>query len=209
MDNERMKVATFIDTNGKEWLVEFDAFLLDEIRSEIGIDLADLASRGYAKVDSDAISLIRVLSILCRDEYSTPPGKLTPRQFGKLIRGEAFASGRAAIARAARDFFPPSEWSEIQSSLAKRKESQKILASGKEFSEVWDTVGPILTAIETMPPDMKEAAMVEVKKQIEEAGGDSMDLEKLTELASAIDQDSTPSNAVTDSPESAESPPED
>ena len=36
-------MATFKDTSGQERKIELDAFILDEIRSRFGIDLADLA----------------------------------------------------------------------------------------------------------------------------------------------------------------------
>jgi len=202
-------VPTFKDIEGKEWSVDFDAFSLEDVRSEIGVDLADLSANGWHRVETHAPTVGQVLAIVCRDQYSTGPDKLTQRQFAKRVKGEAIDRGREVLLSAATDFFPPKEWLGIQSALEKRRKNQKVLTSGKEFSEIWATVGPILTAIETMPPEMKKGAMEEVEKQIKEAGGDAMDLEKLKAFASATGQDVTPSSAVTDSPESAEEPPED
>ena len=194
-------MAKFTDSKGEERTISFDAFVLDEVEQATGIDLADLSGNGYATIGQNSTALVKVLAALCGESF---------KAFAPSITGQTIVDGRQAVLEAAADFFPPSEWSEIQSSLEKSKGLKKAIADGKELAElgeVLETIRPILATIEAMPPEMKAGAKAEMLKAIEEAGGTASDLEQLEALASAGGQAVTPSNAAIDLPASAESQP--
>ncbi len=192
-------MPNFIDADGKTWPVEFDAFVLEEIHRETGVDLADIVAGGWESLENER-TLVRVMAVVCGQPF---------RDFAKLIRQEAIGRAKAALEAAAADFFQATKWSAMQSTLEKQKKQMEILQSGKEFREAWAELGPIIAAIKTMPPEMKEAAMDEVRKKIRDAGGDDSTLQTLEEFASATGPDSTPSKPVTDSPGKSESAPAD
>jgi hypothetical protein len=193
-------MAVFKDGKGREWKVELDGFILEDVRSEVGVDLGDWSAAGWHRLATHSPTVGMVLASVCADQY--PESR---REFAKTIVGAAIESGRKAMLTAASVFFPPSEWSEIQSNLEKRKKNQQVIITGKEFNEIWETVAPIFTAIESMPPEMKAGAEAELAKQIKAAGGTITDLEKLKALASAGGQEGTPSTSGKNSPGSAES----
>lgn len=187
-------MARFRDTSGTEWTVELDAFVLDAIRSALSIDLADVSAGGYARLDND-IDLVKVVALCCEQPF---------RQMAKTVRKHAISAARKAVMEAARDFFPTSEWSEMQSALQATKDQK---TTRKTMAAEMARAAPLLEMISQLPPAMQEGAIQELQKAIREAGGDGMSLERLQALTSASDQDSKPSKPATDSPASAESVP--
>lgn len=112
-------MSVFRSSDGNEWRIYFDAFLLANIQKETDIDLADVSAGGWAKLETDAGAVGRVLAIVCREEATAR--KIDSRTFVRTIRGEAIDLARAALIAEGADFFPPSEWSAILSNLARRK----------------------------------------------------------------------------------------
>ena len=147
----------FRDSAGAEWRIEFDAFSLEDINSELQIDLGDLTAGGWHKLATHSPTVAKVMAVLLRDEIKAQG--LTDRQFAKRITGDAIDRARAALEAAAANFFPASEWSSIQSNLTKRKETT-------DFRQQWTTIAPILTAIESMPLEMRQGAMEEIRNQM-------------------------------------------
>jgi len=202
-------MATFKDSEGGEWVVEFDAFLLDDIKTEIDLDLGDLSASAWHAIETHSPTVVKVLAVACSDECKTR--SLTDRQFSKLIISEAIERGRQALLAAAKDFFPLSEWSAMESYLTKRKSGQEMMTEAKlltENKELLPMLAEVLSLIEQMPPDMKAGAMAEIEKQVTDAGGDISDLERLAASGSVSAQDSQPLNAATDLPVNVESLPE-
>ena len=115
-------MAQFQDAGGREWGIAFDAFLLNDVRKEADIDLADIAAGGWLKVETDSAALGQVVAILCRDEIKQRG--LTPREFIKLMRGKTIEAARKALTDEGADFFPQSEWSAIRSNCSTRKEAK-------------------------------------------------------------------------------------
>lgn len=116
-------MSTFRDANGGEWRVILDAFLIDEAKRETGVDLAELSASGWQAIATDAAAVGRVLAVVCGDQIREQ--KLTTRQFARAVRGPAIAAGRKALLDEGADFFPPSEWSELQSNLTRRQETRQ------------------------------------------------------------------------------------
>lgn len=187
-------MAKFTDVAGRDWTIEFDGFLLDDIREETGIDLADLSAGGLFKIDQHMPSLIKVLAVCCQDEIKER--NLSPREFARAIKGNVLRSALEAVLKAIESFFPPSSWSGIRSRLDQQR----------EFSRQWSQVQPLLNRLNA--PDMPEAMRTAVMQSLAEMMG-SIDSPELDELMFAGGQAPTPSTPASDSPVSAESIPED
>ena len=183
-------MAFFEDSNGREWRVAIDAFALDDIRKDAGVDLADLSAGGWATIETDAGAVVRVLAVVCRDEIKAH--NWNSREFAKGLRGEAIQAGRAALLTEGADFFPRCEWSAIQSNLKKRK------ANLEQTTDML-TAASLLQAMSAMPPDMRAGAMAAIQEAIvsqSSAGNES-----------AGGRDATPEPVATGWPASAESSP--
>ena len=115
-------MSVFRDHEGKEWQVRLDAFGIEDVKRETGIDLADISAGGWFALATDAAAVGRVLAVLCGDELRAR--NTTGRAFARLVRGDAITRARQALLDEGADFFPASEWSELQSSLTKRKSSK-------------------------------------------------------------------------------------
>jgi len=184
-------MAKFTDTSGREWKVEFDGLLLDEVRQATGVDIADLSAGGFFRLGEHIPTRVKVLAVLCAEERAER--KLTEREFSKAISGKTLDYSLDAIVSAAQNFFPPKTWSEMQS----RWNQQKA------FSQDWRAnVQPLLMQLNApeMPQAMRDAIMAALTEMMGNIG--SRDLEK---LMSAGGQAAQPPNAASDSPENAES----
>lgn len=190
-------MSRFKDKGGEEWPIALDGFVLEEVAKRTGIDLADTASSGWLKFETDSGVTQRVLAVVCEDAIAER--KLSPRNFAKAIRGKVFEQARAALREEAADFFPPSEWSAIQQNLKRRRES-------KDQAESLQTA---MAALEGMSPEFQQGALEAMSDLMKEAATDSMRSANSQESKSASGQDATPSEPVSSEPEKSESAPED
>jgi hypothetical protein len=174
-------LATFTDSNGNEWAVAFDAFSLDDVRTELDVDLADLSAAGWYAITSREPTLAKSLAIICKGQHDV-----------RQLSGDDFPKALAAMEAAALDFFPPKKWSEMQTNL--RMKSQT--AQAQDAAATLQGAIPLAEAFMRLPPQMQEDI-------VREQGGESSDLQRLRELASVSGPASTPSTPATDSPESA------
>ena len=182
----------FQDAQGRQWSIELDGLLLDDVLRETDIDLADLAAGGLAKIDEHAPSLVRVLCVLCGEQIKNQ--KLTPRDFAKAIRGECLTSAVQAVEVAVEDFFPKSTWSAVQSRLSEQK----------KFSQDWMGLRPLLRKLNEpdTPRSVQDAVMAALAEVMQ-----GIDLQSLTAATSAGGPEGTPPTSAADSPGSAASAP--
>lgn len=152
-------MPTFKDLAGREWTIRFDGLLLDELRTERGIDLTDLIGSVYVTLEHDAALLTRALCFLCRDEIEK--ASLTPRQFAANIAGAVLDSAFAAILQAAQDFFPPRQWSGMHSRYC-----QQTTMLGE-----WVQAQPILAVLNRpeVSPSLREAMLRELASSLRPA----------------------------------------
>ena len=183
----------FSDAKGQEWQFEFDGFLLDRVEKEAGVDLADLSAGGLLSIERDAKALIRVLSVACYEQINER-GK-SPAEFQKQIRKEAITRARKAVMEALADFFPESEWSEMQSSLTTRKAQPEMTPEQLQLTMVFAK----------MDPEVQRDVMSVIRQEAAEGG--SLLSSPDGEFASG--QDTTLPTPVDDSQENVESVPED
>lgn len=184
-------MTSFTDAKGRAWTIELDALLLDDVRQETGIDLADLSAGGLAAIDQDAVKLVQVLCVLCGEEMDKDG--ITNKQFAKLMRGDALTRALDAVARSVQSFFPEKTWLEVQSAF----ENQK------SFNQSTQMLKPLLSKLnqpemEAMRTPVLEALTEVIQRQL--AGG----LDASEVLASVTGQDHTPSTHASDTQESAE-----
>jgi hypothetical protein len=190
-------LAIFKDSAGHEWRLSFDAFLLDDVRKEAGIDLADIASGGWLKVETDSVALGRVAAAICRDEIRERG--MTSQQFVKLLRGETIDRFRQALAAEGADFFPQSEWSAIRKNLKTRKESKTQAEQMRAAMETLDG----------MSPEFRQGAMEAMREMMQEAAAEGMNSLKSSGSVSATGPVGILSLSAIDGLESAELPPVD
>jgi len=154
-------MSVFKSSDGNEWRLYLDAFLLSDIQKETGIDLADVSAGGWAKLETDAGAVGRVLAVVCREEATTR--KIDSRSFARTIRGETIDLARAALIAEGADFFPRSEWSAILSNLARRKVAR----------EQAETIQAAMAAMEGLSPEFRAGAMqalIEAAREAATAG---------------------------------------
>jgi hypothetical protein len=176
---------------GQEWRVEFDGFLLDRIEKEAKVDLADLSAGGLLAIERDAKALIRMLAVACDEQLKER--RKPAAEFQKQIRKDAITRAREAVLEALADFFPQSEWSEMQLRLTTRKNQPEM------------TPEQVLLAnnLMKMTPELQREWMGLIRDGM--TGGGNSPSSAGEESASG--PAAMPSTLADDSPESAESAP--
>jgi hypothetical protein len=185
-------VSTFKDALGQPWQIEFDGFLLDQIEKEAQVDLADLSAAGLYAVQSDVKALVRVLAVACGEQLKEK--RKPAADFQRQIRKDAITRSRAALMVALADFFPESEWSEMQSNLVKRQTSPEMTPEQLQLA----------AGFMKMDPEVQRDVMGLIQQEIAEDGN----LPSSLGDESVYDADAVLSMPVDDSPESVESLPE-
>ena len=186
-------MSKFTDALGQEWRLEFDGFLLDRIEKEAKVDLADLSAGGLFAVGRDAKALIRVLSVACDEQLKER--RKPAAEFQKQIRKDAITRARKAVMEALADFFPESEWSEMQSSLTTRKNQPEMTPEQLQLA----------AGFLKMDPEVQRDVMSLIQQEATEGGS----LPSLPDRESAPDQDTTLPTPADDSQENVTSAPED
>lgn len=173
-------MTTFQDNAGTEWKLSLDAFTLGELRDAKKIDLADPAGLDYARCERDPATLVAALAVLCSDERKAK--SLSERDFAKRITGEAIERAWDALWRAAKVFFPPKLWSDLESNLGQHR--------GMEAAR------PMMAALNQpgMPQEMREVVMQQVASMLSGSFENSMANPSVSGL------DATPSNSASEPP---------
>ena len=193
-------MSVFRDANGAEWDIQLDAFGIEDVKRDTGIDLADISASGWLAVETDASAVGRVLAVLCGEQIRAC--KSNSRAFARLVRGDAIQRGRQALLAEGADFFPASEWSAMLSNLKKRKAT-------RDQTDQLNLLG-LDNATKMLP--LAEAFMrldaVTQQKLVDEAKA-STDSPTSGDGESASGPANTPPTSVTGLPESVESAPAD
>jgi len=184
-------MSVFTDALGREWRIEFDAPLLDRIEQEAKIDLADISAGGLLATQTDVKALVRVLAVVCKQQLKDL--QIAKDSFQKQIRKDAITRAKAAIREALADFFPESEWSEMQSNLTKLKNTPDI-----DPQQLTLAMGFL-----KMDPETQREILQMVKEEERNSGaGNSTGSES---IQYAVGPESTPLTPVSDFPVSAAS----
>lgn len=186
-------MSKFSDHLGLDWQFEFDCFLLDRVEKEAKVDLADMSAGGLLSVERDVKALGRVLVVVCGDQLKER-GK-SPDEFIKQIRKNAITRAREAVMEALADFFPESEWSEMQSNLTTRKNQPEMTPEQLQLA----------AGFLKMEPEVQRDVMGLIRQEMAEDGS----LPSSPGVESAPAPDTTPPTPADDSPANAGSAPED
>ena len=179
------------EAGGHTWTIELHGLLLDQAAEETGLDLVEVSAAGLLAIETSKRHLCAVVRALCREQCEER--KLSAIDFSKLLKGEVLESAFAAVVGSVQDFFPPNEWSVIQSNWKKQKDIQ----TANEGIQQLQAAKPLADGFLQLPPEWRE-------RIIKQAGGESYDLQQLEALASAAGQESTPSEPTTDAAENSE-----
>lgn len=168
-----MATNKFKDSSGKEWTIELDAFVFDQVRQATNIDLADLAGTGWQRMDNDA-DLVHCLAIILNEPF---------RDFAKTMKGKQLDKARKALEVAAVAFFPQERWLTIQ----------RNLTTLNRFGAIPTEATKLLPAFLALPPEIQ-------MKLIENPN--DLNLDELAEAASksAPGLADTPSPSLNNSP---------
>ncbi len=190
-------MPSFKDTSDREWIIRFDGLLLDDLRNERGINLADISGADYLRIETDAGALTKAVCFLIADQFKTAVPAITEKQFAASFTGEVHEAAIAAIWSAAKVFFPPKKWSALQSSCSTRK----------QFQQQWEEMRPMLARLNQ--PDMPQALQDGIMEALKEAfqGMSHSDLRTFADQASATGQEVSQLKSALNLPDSAVSAP--
>ena len=167
-------MPSFKDSSDREWIIRFDGLLLDDLRNERQINLADISGADYLRIETDVGALTRAVCFLCADQFKKEG--ITDRQFAASFIGESQENAIAAIWGAAKVFFRPKLWSALQSNCAQQRTAQ----------EQWAAMRPMLAMLNQ--PDMPQSLQTGIMEALKEMmqGMSTTDLQNLAEHPSAI-----------------------
>lgn len=185
-------MPTFKDSNGREWSIRFDGLLLADLRDELKIDLADVASGDYLRLESDPATLARAVCFLCAEQLKSDA--VTVRQLSAALVGESQDRAIEAIWGAAKVFFRPQLWSELQSSYGQQKTTR----------EQWLVLRPLMQLLNQpeMPAALRDSTMEAVKDLMQSMSNG--DLPTWAANKSATGPVETRAESVSNSPATAE-----
>lgn len=194
-------MASFQDRTGKTWTIELDAFSIEAVRTATGIDLADASGAAYVQIETDEVALLNVLYVLLIDD-----GGVTKKQFAKVLSGEVIPQAASAVLEAALAFFHEKKRSALELNLPSLRERMEAANQSRMAMDALRDLQPILEAMKSMPPEMRQGAMEAFREKISEQGGDSSDLQAFEAVVSASSStDSPQSNPAIDSQVKSES----
>lgn len=111
-------MSRYKDKLDREWSIDLDFGLVEEVRKRHDLDLIDLAGIGRAFVAfaySDLRLMGELLYTLCEDQVKAKG--LTPEEFGKGHNGATLERAKLALEEAISDFSPSPEMKEAKAKL--------------------------------------------------------------------------------------------
>lgn len=100
-------MATFKDRTGRDWTIEFDGPLLEQVEQATGFDISQEDGTGLIEACAKGPTIVRVCWILCQRQAGTIP--VTAEEFGRaMANGEAIEGAEKALRQALTDFTRPS-----------------------------------------------------------------------------------------------------
>lgn len=122
-----MKVATFKDTEGREWRVALTAGDLKPLRAECQVEVGKLLPNrmaGLGALLADLERFVDVVWLLVRGQHAG----VTAEQFGQALGGDAVEDAADAFIRALADFSPRQNRRPLLAMLTKAAEFEKTAA---------------------------------------------------------------------------------
>lgn len=152
-------MATFKDSNGKEWQIKLDAPKIRNVRSVTcdhdetecrhrpgvdkqctGVDLAALDGKAYQRMTEDFCLLGDVVWLLVEDQAVA--AGVSDVQFGEALVGDAIDGATAAMLAGIADFFPQGRRT-LMKAVAEKSDAMRELGTAKALARIED---PALSA---------------------------------------------------------------
>ena len=167
-------MPSFKDTSDREWTIRFDGLLLDDLRTERKINLADISGADYLRLETDSGVLTRAVCFLCAEQFKS--SGITDKQFSASFTGEVQEAALQAIWGAAKVFFRPKLWCVLESNCSQQRTAQ----------EQWAQMRPMLAMLNQpdMPASLQAGIMEALKETMQ--GMSATDLQTLAANPSAI-----------------------
>lgn len=102
-------MAKWTDEQGDTWVVEFDFFAIDAVRSEMDLDLNEMlksekgAQSLFTEISSDLVTLTKVLWCICKEQAEEKGVDF--RTFAKRMIGQSYMDAQLAWMEAVAFFF--------------------------------------------------------------------------------------------------------
>ena len=111
-------MSTLKDKKGREWRIELDAPLIEEVQEKHGINLVNLDGDPMIKLRNDPMKLVPVLYLICQQQIKELG--LNPSEFGGSLPHVDYQL--AAVREAIVSFFPSGRASHVAEVLTKYEE---------------------------------------------------------------------------------------
>jgi len=162
---------TFTDRYDNRWLVEFDLWLLQRLKKELGVDLLDVLdkdNRTLATLFDDFERTGQILFMIC--EAQIREKGFQPEQFAAGFTGAVLAAAQDAIAEALCDFYRGPKARVLRATLNKTR-----AATDQAADEVVTQLNSprVSEAIARGSRHAVTQAIDEALKETQTAGGDS------------------------------------
>lgn len=96
-------MATFKDRTGRDWTIEFDGPLLEQVEQATGFDISQEDGTGLIEACAKGPTIVRVCWILCQRQAGTIP--VTEEEFGRAMASGDIIEGAEKALKQALTFF--------------------------------------------------------------------------------------------------------
>jgi hypothetical protein len=187
----------FTDAMGRKWQLNFDGLTLGDLVDSHKINLAEISGGDYVRIKNDNSLMTKALCVLFADQMRER--QISAKQLASSLNG-TWDDAWTAVWSAAKLFFSPTQWSDLELSFAK---SMKVSEMTNQMNSATQAA-KFLSLIDQMPPDMKEAAWDEARRMMAADDGDGLNS---ADEDTVISPDADPISSVSNSQAKSESIP--
>lgn len=112
-------MAKFVDSLGREWIVDVTVDKIKKVRKALDIDLADASGEVVHQLSEDIVLMADALWLLCEDQAIVK--KITDEEFGRGLVGDPLDAAAGALVEAISDFSPGQRRLLLQKATAKMR----------------------------------------------------------------------------------------
>ncbi len=164
-------MATFKDRNGKEWVIEFDGPLLEQVEQATGFDISNEDGSGLIQACQKGPTIVRICWILCQQQAAKTG--VSAEDFGRAMAcGEAIEGAEKALRQALTDFTRPSRRGALTAVLTSqdRVTAETVAALVEKVSDQ-ATQDQIVDAMKARMADTLEQVVTRMKVSPSYASG--------------------------------------
>lgn len=119
-------MARFKDNAGREWSLSLNVNILKQVRSELEVDLLDLAHGAVLdRLANDPALLVDVLYLIAKPQAER--ASVTAEQFGEAMVGDALDAASEALIEALVEFLPSKKRGLLRKLMEKVKGAEQSL----------------------------------------------------------------------------------